>query len=366
MAKFQAAGRIREAAEQPTSKPSPTFMTVPATSTHLQASRIAALQAEINSLGNASLTLPQAISTWWTQTFPPQAPFAVVKRKMSRFRLPRLFKTDLIDRFCAETADSPKSLTTLIVVAHPDDESIGAGARLRHLGDAYVVNVTDGSPRDPGCARRHGFASREDYAEARRRELLNALAVAGMSQDRLICFDFVDGEATLRLAELCLKITELLDTLRPDVVLTHPYEGGHTDHDATAFAVHLACGVLRREGVRPPAVLEFTSYHARNGEKVIQEFLPHEGADQDQRTLQLSESDRELKQRIFDCFESQSPLLENFNTHFERYRPAPRYNFTRAPHAGQLNYERYGSPDRGKSWREHAERALRTLRMRDD
>ena len=35
---------------------------------------------------------------------------------------------------------------------------------------------------------------------------------------------------------------------QPDVVLTHPYEGGHSDHDSTAFAVHLAAGILRRDG----------------------------------------------------------------------------------------------------------------------
>jgi N-acetylglucosamine malate deacetylase 2 len=365
MSKAPAVQRIREHPEKPANETSDfrdSFPVAPLTSTKRQAARLAALQAEIAAVSTSHA--PTSIATWWTQAFATQAPFAIIKRKMSRFRLPRLVKTELIDRFCSQSSSAPSSLTTLIIVAHPDDESIGAGARLRHLGDAYVVNVTDGAPRDPACAHRHGFDSREEYAEARRRELLNALSVAGVPETRLISLDFVDGEATLRLAELCMKLTELIDTLRPDVVLTHPYEGGHTDHDATAFAVHLACGVLRREGVRPPAVLELTSYHARDGMKVVQEFLPHEGADQDQRTLQLSEDDKDLKQRIYDCFESQHGLLENFSTHFERYRPAPRYVFTRPPHEGMLNYERYGDPDRGRTWREYAEQALRTLRMR--
>jgi LmbE family N-acetylglucosaminyl deacetylase len=329
-----------------------------------QVARLNALESEIRLLGEASVAWPKGLSRWWTETFVNQPPFAIIKRKMSRFRLPRLLKTDLIDRFCAEEAGAPGSLTTLIVVAHPDDEAIGAGARLKHLGDAYLVDVTDGAPTDTACAQRHGFQTREAYAEARDRELRNALAIAGLPEDRLITLGFVDGEATLRLTELCLRITELVDTIHPDVVVTHPYEGGHTDHDATAFAVHLACGILRREGVQPPAVLELTSYHARNGHKVVQQFLPDDHADRDQRVLELSDEDREMKRRIFECFATQHEVLGQFTTHFEKFRPAPRYVFTRPPHPGQLNYERYGDPERGKTWREEAHHALRLLRMR--
>jgi LmbE family N-acetylglucosaminyl deacetylase len=339
----------------------------PGDQTERRVARIRAIEREIQLLGDASLAWPtRAVTSWWTQTFANQAPFAIIRRKVARFRLPRRLKSALIDRFCSEESVAREKLTTLIVVAHPDDESIGAGARLKHLGDAFVVDVTDGAPRDDECARRHGFDTRDEYAEARHRELVNALAIAGLPQDRLVALGFVDGEVTFRLPELCLRLTELMEDIRPDVVLTHPYEGGHTDHDATAFAVHLACGVLRREGLRPPAILELTSYHARNGQRVVQQFLPHERADRDLRTILLDDDDREAKRRIFECFESQQSVLTNFSTEFERFRPAPRYVFTRPPHDGVLNYERYGHPDRGKRWREQAERALRMLKMRRD
>lgn len=345
----------------------PELPAAPLDPTDRQVARLAAIESEIQLLGEASLTWPvQGHAVWRTQTFGGQAPFAIIRRKTGRFRLPRRLKAQLMNLFYSEREIAPSSLTTLIVVAHPDDESIGAGARLRHLGDAYVVDVTDGAPRDDACAQSHGCDTREEYAETRRRELRNALAVAGLPADRLISLDFVDGEATLRLAELCLKITELIDSLRPHVVLTHAYEGGHTDHDATAFAVHLACGVLRREGVRPPAVLELPSYHARGGQRVVQAFIPHERADRDQRLVHLSDDDRELKQRIFECFQTQRSVLDGFSTAFERFRPAPRYVFTKPPHEGQLNYERYGNPERGQAWREQAHRVLRRLRMRRD
>lgn len=328
--------------------------------------RLDALQSEMQAL--VSAPAPGAVdssSTWVSQLF-GQGPFAVIKRKTERFRLPRALKTDLINRFTSNSSDALSRLTTMIVVAHPDDESIGAGARLRRLGDAYVVDVTDGAPDDMDCVRRHGFETREAYAAARQSELEAAMMVAGLPPDRLIALGFIDGEATLRLVELCMRVTELIDSIHPEVVLTHPYEGGHTDHDATAFAVHLACGILRREGMRPPAVLEFPSYHAREGEKVVQEFLPHERADRGQRVVALSEEDRALKRQMFDSFGSQRDVIGRFSTEFERFRPAPRYLFTRPPHKGQLNYERYGNPDRGKAWREQALAALRSLKMRRD
>ena len=46
-----------------------------------------------------------------------------------------------------------------------------------------------------------------------------------------------------------------------DVVWTHPYEGGHVDHDAAAWLAQRACArtsILR---------LEFASYHSHAGRK---------------------------------------------------------------------------------------------------
>jgi N-acetylglucosamine malate deacetylase 2 len=297
---------------------------------------------------------------------PQQAPFAVVRNtRAERFRLPRPLKSELIDRFCAEPEELPQvAPRTLIVVAHQDDESIGAGARLCQLTNAHIVHVTDGAPRDPAVARRYGYSTREEYAEARRAELLKALAVAGVPRSQLIELGFVDGEASLRLVELCLRLIDVMDVLMPEVVITHPYEGGHTDHDATAFAVHLACGILRREGKRPPAVLELTSYFNLNGQKVVQDFLPHDRADRGRRIILLNEQEQQLKRRMFACFSSQQGVLQHFNLGFEKFRPAPRYVFTQPPHAGPLNYERYGNPRRGAFWRKQAEQALRALRLR--
>ena len=328
---------------------------------------MAAIDGEIRALGDASLRQQlRPLMTWTENVFGEHGPFSIIRRKAGRFRLPRALKTELIDRFVEADGSPARQLTTLVVVAHPDDESIGAGARLNKLGNSWIVEITDGAPDDVECARRHGFDTPEEYAITRRRELENAMAIAGFPLDRLISLGFTDGEVTLRLAEVCLRLTDLIDSLKPDVVLTHPYEGGHTDHDATAFAVHLACGALRREGITPPAILELALYHARDGKKVVQQFLPHERADRDQRLVRLTAAERAIKKRIFDAFLTQKSVLDQFGVEFERFRPAPRYIFTAPPHAGQLNYERYGDANRGRTWREHAERVLRGLGMRRD
>jgi LmbE family N-acetylglucosaminyl deacetylase len=64
-----------------------------------------------------------------------------------------------------------------VVVAHPDDETIGAGASLRLFRRLVLVHVTDGAPRDLRDARAAGFETCADYAAARVRELRDALDV---------------------------------------------------------------------------------------------------------------------------------------------------------------------------------------------
>lgn len=309
-----------------------------------------------------SVSAPSTSGTQITQLL-RLAPVVHTSRRTERYRMPRPVKRQLLDGFCglSGTAASPR---TLMVVAHPDDESIGGGARLAALGEAWVAYVTNGSPLNPEVARRHAFESREAYAEQRHREALAALSLAGIPDERVHWFDIDDGQAARNLVDLCLGVAELLDRVRPNVVVTHPYEGGHTDHDATAFAVHLACGILRREGVRTPAVFELASYNAVSGEKVVQEFLPHRRADLDRRLLRLGHQQRELKRKMFACYSTQQSVLRDFDPGIEKFRPAPRYVFTEPPHPGVLNYERYGDPALGRRFREAVDEALRELRLR--
>lgn len=293
------------------------------------------------------------------------APMPVFRqyRSEARYRVSRKAAEELLECLTqAGSTDESKALRVLVAVAHPDDEAIGAGALLRSYSDAIVLHVTDGGGRDDLSARQRGFATREEYARARRKEVIDALRLVGMPEDRIRSMGITDGSAARQLVDVCRSLMDVFDELKPDVVLTHPYEGGHTDHDATAFAVHLACGILRREGAPAPLVLELTSYHMRNGRRVRGDFLPNWRTPM--RAVQLSPEGRMLKASMFDQFLTQRECLRDFPVDIERFRVAPRYLFTEPPHSGPLDYERHGVEITGVEWRAQAEKALQMLRTR--
>lgn len=280
----------------------------------------------------------------------------------ARYRPPTEITSEVLDRIAQRAALAQALPTTLVVVAHPDDEAIGAGGLLAGLRDVVVAHVTDGAPRDERYAQSRGFLTREEYARARRREVANALAHVGITPDRIRGLGYVDGEASQQMIELVFDVADLIEEVGPDIVLTHPYEGGHSDHDATAFAVHLACGILRRDKAAAPIVLELTSYHNFSGTRRVFDFLPFIGTEQ--RTIRLTSEEKVVKSRMYEEFASQREVLRRFPINIERFRPAPRYLFTKAPHDGQLDYERFCTIITGAEWRKNAEKALSALRTR--
>lgn len=88
--------------------------------------------------------------------------------------------------------------------------------------------------------------------------------------------------------------------------------------------MHLACGILRRDNAPAPLVLELTSYHNHSGARRVFSFLPFLGAEE--RTIQLTDAE--------------------------------------APHAGQLDYERFCTIITGAQWRLNTRKALDALRTR--
>ncbi len=236
-----------------------------------------------------------------------------------------------------------------------------------------IVHLTDGAPRDPANTLAAGFDRREDYAAARRRELISAMRVADVEPWQLTAVNVVDQEASLEMAYLTLKLVDLIRKGRPGVILTHPYEGGHPDHDAAAFAVHAACARVEAS----PEVYEFTSYHAaaqvsRAGqasdasEGVSTGGLRMEtgrflaGTDQGEG-IALDQTALKRKREMFECFTTQRRMLQHFAIDEERFRPSPAYDFTTAPHPGPLLYESFGWTLTGERWRLLAQEALKTL-----
>ncbi len=246
----------------------------------------------------------------------------------------------------------------LIVAAHPDDEVIGAGARMAVWRERLtIVHVTDGSPRNLFDARNAGFATREEYREARRNELLTALSLAGIAGSQCERFGIADQEASMSMGEIADRLRDLIACLRPGIILTHPYEGGHPDHDACALAVDRACTL---EQVPRTARWEFTSYHAGVGGIETGHFLPLQ--EMPEIRFELSEDECRLKQQMFECFTTQRNALAAFAIRSEAFRLAPEYDFTAAPHPGQLYYEGFDWGMTGERWRELANKLLQRVR----
>ncbi|HEX3533434.1 MAG TPA: PIG-L family deacetylase, partial [Gemmatimonadaceae bacterium] len=159
------------------------------------------------------------------QAPPRDAPEALIKTpglivtpdKDARYRAPIEITSDVMERLASRASFAQAVPTTLVIVAHPDDEAIGAGGLLAGLPDAVVAHVTDGAPRDVRYAQSRGFQTREEYARARRREVVNALSHVGISPDRCRDFGYVDGEASMQLLELVFDVADLMDEVRPDI-----------------------------------------------------------------------------------------------------------------------------------------------------
>lgn len=245
-----------------------------------------------------------------------------------------------------------------IVVAHPDDETIGCGAQLRRLGGATIIIVTNGAPQNPADAHAHGFATSDAYAARRFREMCEALRHVDPPGHHIIMLRLPDQTAAHRLADLTGAIYFLFTARNLQIVLTHAYEGGHPDHDATAFAVHSAARILRSRG-RPIAILEMPFYRAEDGGCLRQSVAPH--PDVSALDLILTEEEQELKRRMLGAYVSQRETLGAFDMTTEHFRPAPDYNFAALPNGGQLLYERYDWGTDGVRWRRLARAALAEL-----
>ncbi len=231
-----------------------------------------------------------------------------------------------------------------LVAAHPDDEAIGAGASLRLFRRLLLVHVTDGAPAGGEDARAAGFATPAAYAGQRRRELYAALRLGGATP-ALAALGAQDQEASARMAELAEALVRLLRAHGTRVVVAHPYEGGHPDHDASCWIAHAAGARLGLP------VLEMASYHADpavDGGRREGQFL---GAHGEVVAAALGAEERALRRAMLAAFVTQRGTLAGFEGVGEVFRAAPAYDFAKAPHEGTLHYERYDWGMDGARWR---------------
>ncbi|WP_419804655.1 PIG-L deacetylase family protein [Terriglobus sp.] len=234
-----------------------------------------------------------------------------------------------------DTASSPR---VLFVYAHPDDEAIAVGGQLPLFRNALFLQVTDGAPADNADGTRLGL-SRDEYRATRALELRAAFAAGGLPEARHRSLNLSDKEAAYHLASLVQDITKTLQSEQPDVVFTHPYEAGHVDHDACAFAVHQAVASLPG---KQPLIVESPFYFDDHlGNFTTGAFLQER--DGEACDFPLTPAQRESKEAVFAAFETQRGILDLFGPalHTERFRVAPAYDFRQPPHPWPAYYQRF-------------------------
>jgi LmbE family N-acetylglucosaminyl deacetylase len=251
-----------------------------------------------------------------------------------------------------------KANDVAVVVAHPDDETIGCGAQLGRLEEVAVVVVTDGAPRDLADARANGVDSAEAYAELRRTELALALALGGVPEAWVIRFGIPDQEAALHLIDLTHRLNALFARRATRVALTHAYEGGHPDHDAVAFAVHAAARLRRLRG-QSISIVEMPYYAQGPSAPVVQQFAPAAGCPE--AVLPLGKRERIVKRRMIAAHRTQRRTLAQFTDEVERFRRSPIYDFSEVPNDGRLFYAQNDWGMTGERWLTLAGDALEQL-----
>lgn len=221
---------------------------------------------------------------------------------------------------------------TLVVVAHPDDESVGCGALLGRMRRPVVVFCTDGAPHNPYFWQAH--ETRERYRDLRRQEARAALATSGVTE--LHFLDFSDQELFRNAPAALAELSRIARQAEPDALLTLAYEGGHPDHDTCSFLgsrLALCLGL--------PA-WEMPLYHRAQGAEItFQRFLESRDGEVD---FEPTEEELERKRKMIAAYASQQLMLTPIPPSPERFRPQPAYDYTRPPHAGATNYQAWGWP----------------------
>ncbi len=258
----------------------------------------------------------------------------------------------------------------VIVAPHPDDEVIGASSFLPLLRErAFVIYVTQGAPgfgqndrkvlattlagSKSGALKKRISSAKsiidpKHNAMIRRQEAKEVLSFCEIPLHNAFWLNFSDQRVSYELDRFVAELGRVLSHIKPDAILTPPYEGGHPDHDSAALGVASVCaqtGACRR--------VEMLSYHNRNGRLEFGRFLASAGPTREHHII-LSEEERSRKAAMFSIYASQREVLRNFPINEERFRIAPDYNFLEPPHSGPLYYDFFHWGIDGSHWRERA------------
>lgn len=225
----------------------------------------------------------------------------------------------------------------LCLFGHPDDDVFIAGTMKFLL--------------DNGAELHAAWLTSGDYfglGARREKELTRATAILGLDKSRVHRLRFPDLGVLARLDEAADDVAELMDRVKPSIVVADAFEGGHPDHDSANF---LAYEGSYRANISAK-IIEFPLYngagHWYHWWWKINSFPPGGPPVQYSR---LNDAAVTCKHRIIRSYSSQwmymaparlwSPRSRMIHLG-EPYRICPPdRDHTVPPHAGRLSYERW-------------------------
>ena len=140
-----------------------------------------------------------------------------------------------------------KNARYLFMFAHPDDEVLITGTMKQLLDHGAEVDAA--------------WVTCGDYfgnIETRLRELARVTAILGLKENSIHLLRLPDLGLVSMLNQAADKVADMLKSVKPDVIFSNAYEGGHPDHDAVNF---LAYEASYRAGLKPK-LYEFPLYNA--------------------------------------------------------------------------------------------------------
>lgn len=125
----------------------------------------------------------------------------------------------------------------LVVVAHPDDEVLGAGATIHKLvkeGNKVAVAIMSGHA-----------AARANISETLTEDEANAMSIIGVQKVYHADFPNIKMNTVPHL-ELVQFIEKCIEDWQADAIITHHPSDTNIDHQETGRAVNAACRLFQR------------------------------------------------------------------------------------------------------------------------
>jgi LmbE family N-acetylglucosaminyl deacetylase len=157
----------------------------------------------------------------------------------------------------------PQKRVLMGVFAHPDDESFGPGATLARYAaegvDVHVIIATDGIAGSVEASNK--LQEHEQLAQVRSAELANAAVALGLTTIWSLPYrdsgmrntsdnEHPDALIQQPIEHLIAELSEYIERLQPQVIITHdPFGGyGHPDHIRCCESVTAAFHLAREKG----------------------------------------------------------------------------------------------------------------------